>query len=38
MLTKQASFDDPPISKIKNELNNFRIITNHNNIPIYEKT
>ena len=38
ILNKQASFDDPPISKIKNELNNFRIITNSNNIPIYEKT
>lgn len=38
MLNKQASFDDPPISKIKNELNDFRIITNSNNIPIYEKT
>ena len=37
-LNKQSSFDDPPISKIKNELNNFRIITNSNNIPIYEKT
>lgn len=38
ILNKQASFDNPSISKIKNELNDFRIITNHNNIPIYEKT
>lgn len=38
ILNKQASFDNPPISKIKNELNDFRVITNHNNIPIYEKT
>lgn len=38
ILNKKASFDGPPISKIKNELNDFRIITNHNNIPIYEKT
>ena len=37
ILNKQASFDNPSISKIKNELNDFRIITNHNNIPIYEK-
>ena len=38
ILNKQASFDNPSISKIKNELNDFRIITNSNNIPIYEKT
>lgn len=38
ILNKQASFDNPSISKIKNELNDFRIITNHNNISIYEKT
>lgn len=37
-LIKQASFDNPSISKIKNELNDFRIITNSNNIPIYEKS
>ena len=37
VLNKQASFDNPEINKIKNELNNFKIISNHNNIPIYEK-
>lgn len=37
-LNKQASFDNPPITKIKNELNDFRIITNSNNISLYEKS